>query len=199
VPTYTVGPAPAGVAFIDICSMVGSSRVLRTRDDASERFGDAMSIPFPLRMYDNNVVPPITVSTNGWMSLSNTTSASLGGSIGDPEEPNMTIALAWADLYTRSGGICWGVTGTAPNRKLVVQWDDLHFCCSDDPTVHMTFEAIINEAPAGTNNTLDVIYQRMDGARRSFTAGIENEDGSLFTPISGPFTAPRALRLTPSM
>lgn len=200
--TYSAADAPAGVSFIDVCSMTGSRRTLMTTDDRTVQIpeaGSGVTIPFPLRMYGLDVSAPIAVSSNGWMSLSSTTSTSLGGRIPDPADPNMTLAPFWTDLYTRASGVCYGVVGTAPNRQLVVQWQDLHYCCSDDAAVHLTFEAIINEAPAGSNNVIDFVYQRLDGPMtRMPTAGIENDDGSEGTLVPGMLGAPRAVRFTPS-
>lgn len=193
---YSLSMDPPGVSFIDVCSMTGSRRVLPNVDDSVAMIGTAgdVPVPFPVRVYGLDARPPFTVSSNGWMAFTSTTDA-LSGTIPSPSPPNWLVAGYWRDLITRSNGVCYGVVGTAPNRKYVVQWDDvMHF---SGRSGNLTFEVIINEAPMGTNNTIDVIYQRMDGAMTA-TAGIENDDGSDGVVIPGPFTAPRVVRLTPS-
>jgi hypothetical protein len=200
--TYTLAPSPAGVTFTDVCGTTGSSRTLISRDDGIAMVpetGSPVTIPFPLRMYGVSVTPPLSVSSNGWMSLLPTGVSGLGGTLGHGDEPNLTIAGVWADLVTRDGGVCYATVGSAPNRKFIVQWQDARWCCTDDPTVHLTFQVVINEATPGANNVIDVIYQRLDGTLRSFNAGIEDDEGSAAVPIPGPFTAPRAVRFTPSM
>jgi hypothetical protein len=198
-PVVTYTPStPAGVAFVDVCAMTGVGTALSALDDATVSIPvTGITIPFPLRMYGVDVTPPIAVSTNGWLSLSRTTTTALSGSIPSPTEPNLTIAPLWTDLFSRTPGICYAVLGTAPNRQFVVEWNDEQECCGTMPTTHLTYEAVINEAPMGTNNTIDLVYQRIDGMTRVPVAGIENDDGSIGVTIPGPFTAGRVVRFTP--
>jgi len=198
--TYAAAAAPAGTNWIDICSAPNSRRVLQTVDDRQENIPQpgAPPIAFPVRVYDTVVTPPFTLSSNGWLSFLGGASGPLSGTIPSPSLPNLLVAGYWRDLYTRPNGICYGSTGAAPNRRFVVQWDDLHFCCTNDPAIHMTFEIVIHEVRAPrTNNVIDVIYQRMDGATAPGGAGIENADGTQAAVIQPPFV-PRAVRLMPS-
>lgn len=194
--SYTM--APTAPTWVDICNAPGSRRVLPMVDDREEQAWGA--IPFAVRVWDQPVQPPFTISSNGWMSFVPGANGSLSGTVPARDTPNLTVAGFWRDLYTRASGICYGVTGAAPNRRFVVQWQDLHFCCSDDPAVHLTFEVVVHEArPPRQNNVIDVVYQQMDGAvGQTGGAGIENADGSNGVPIPGPFTGQRAFRFTPS-
>jgi len=200
--TYTGTESPPGITFVDVCAMAGAGRVLVTIDDStvSIPMGTGPAIPFPLRMYGIDAPTTVAVSSNGWMSLTRTTTNALSGRIPAPAEPNLTIAPYWTDTYTRAAGVCYAAVGTAPNRSYIVQWQDLHYCCTDDPMIHMTFEVILHEAAAGANNIIDVVYSRMDGVitGRGAAAGIENDDGSDGVTIAMPFTAPRVVRFTPS-
>ena len=89
--------------------------------------------------------------------------------------PN-SVAAFQDDLYTRATGVCVATVGTSPNRKFVVTWADEHFCCGEDPTVHLTFSLLLSE---GTN-TVDLVYRTMMGGTRasgdSAAVGIINGD-----------------------
>jgi len=104
------------------------------------------------------------------------------------------------DLYTRAAGICVAAVGAAPNRRQIVTFSDVHFCCTDDPTVHMTFSVMLNE---GTN-VIDIVYQTMaglgtDGSRG--TVGVQNGNGTVGTPyrcgIAGSIVSGLAIQFVP--
>jgi hypothetical protein len=210
-PTPTVTYAmstPTGVTFFDACSAAGHGTVPFSSPDDSTATFPASASPFPLRMFGLAAAADVPVCTNGWLSLMATTTTSLSSdSLPSDVPPNLVIAPYWDDLYQRAAGgsmgagsVCYAATGTAPNRRFVVQWNNFHFCCSDDPAVHLTFEVVFNEAATATaNNVIDVVYNRMDGASDPSTAGIENDTGDVGYTISPPFTAPRVVRFTPSM
>ena len=52
--------------------------------------------------------------------------------------------LGRLDLMLRTG-VCTATMGLAPTRQFVIQWSDAHFCCTDDPAVHLNFEVVLNE------------------------------------------------------
>lgn len=199
---YTMSAAPAGVTWVDVCSLPSARHTLVNVDDNDVQVPEmgAPSIPFPIRVWDQVATPPFTVSSNGWMSFMSVTYGPITGTLPSRATPNNTVAPFWTDLHTRSTGICYATVGSAPRRRFVIQWQDLHFCCTDDPSVHLSFEVIINEARRPEqNNVIDVIYNQMDGwQQRPGAAGFENPTGSFALPIPPPFTAPRALRFMPS-
>lgn len=202
--TYTRSN-PTGVAWIDICAQPNSRRIAPMVDDRQEQIpeGGAPPIPFPIRFYDQPVTPPLMVSSNGWMSFlphqgGALSGFTLAGTVPSPTEPNAVVAPYWRDLHTRYSGICYGTTGSPGNRRFVIQWQDLHYCCTDDPAVHLTFEVVIHELRRSQrNNIIDVVYQTMQGAT-SAGAGIENHDGTQGVTIPTPFTAPQVVRFAPS-
>jgi hypothetical protein len=65
------------------------------------------------------------------------------------DSDSMFIAAFWDDLNPEDGGdIYWDVRGTAPNRRLIVEWHSVpHYDAGDD----LTFEVILYE---GSNNIL---------------------------------------------
>jgi hypothetical protein len=200
--TYTITPLAANAGVVDVCALPGARRVLAGVDDQQAMIPEpgAPPIPFPVRFYDTLVTPPFTVSSNGWMSFLPNVSGSLSGTVPNSGAPNMVVAGYWRDLFTRATGICYAPKSTGRERLWVVQWQDAHFCCSDDPSVHLTFEVTIHEARNGrANNVIDVTYSQMDGASgQTAGAGIEDATGAVGIAIPGPFTAPRAFRFTPS-
>jgi hypothetical protein len=201
--SYTLVPSPPGVSFIDVCATPGSRRVLTGVDDATWDIPEASApaIPFPVRLYDAVVRPPFTVASNGWLAFSaGAPMGSLSGSVPSSAAPNLLVAPYWTDLITRGGGICYGVVGAAPNRRWVVEWEDVMEFGGGSQGAHATFEVIVEEAaPPRTNNVIDVAYHQMDGLQRpNAGSGIENQDGSQGVAIPPPFNAPRVVRLLPN-
>jgi hypothetical protein len=73
----------------------------------------------------------------------------------------------WDDLYTAGNGVRYQVFGTAPNRKLVVEWE-VHNCCTVVPA-DKKFQAWLSE----TSNQIHFVYDF--GANvNSSTIGIAN-------------------------
>jgi hypothetical protein len=198
--TYQVSTIPA--AFINVCTMTHRT-ALALQDDAVVNIPAAtgtplITIPFPVRAFNTVYAPPFTVASNGWLSLlPNAPIGPLEATLpsGAPP-PGMVIAPGWSDLALRAAGICYGVVGTAPNRRFVVQWADAYPCCIDTAGTRLAFELLINEAPAGTNNTIDFQYVVLDNAGPLGGVGIENAANTVATSVAGTPVAPAALRLT---
>jgi hypothetical protein len=194
---------PADATFVNACAVPGHATLALPSPDNSFASVPAAAVPFPLRMYDV-ASTAVSASANGWLSLMSTLAVgTVGGPtegpmLPDPAPPNLTVAPYWTDLFQRAGTgqVCYATTGTAPNRSFVVEWSDFHYCCTDDPSVHLTFEVVFHEAAGAANNVIDVIYNEMDGAHAA-NAGIENSTGDVGSVIPGPFTPPRAVRFTP--
>src|SRR5574341_1550536 len=59
------------------------------------------------------------------------------------------VAPFWDDLYSVAGtaqNIFWAVTGTTPNRELVIEWRDVrHFSCDTDGTATVRFQVVFFE------------------------------------------------------
>lgn len=191
---YTAEPAPPEVTFIDACTAPGALTLLPRVDDRAEN----LTLPFAFSFW-GTALPmgaPATVSSNGWIALE-ATRDSLGGRIPDVNPPNGVLAVHWGDNMTRDPGVCLAVLGPPGRRQFVVEWTDQHYCCTDDPMVHLTFEAILSE---GTN-TIDYVYQDLRGARPQ-TVGLENREGtdglSLCAAGMGcPITSGARIRFTP--
>ena len=148
------------------------------------------------------------VSSNCLVMFESGSNAFSNVSIPDASRPDNYIAPFWDDLVVHSSGdIMYQTIGTAPNRKLVVQWSNMSFWTS---TVQLgTIQVILYE---GSNNIqmqyksiIDLSSDRASGGEA--TIGLENVDGTagvlcsydtpgfvesgkavLFTPGGGTYT-----------
>lgn len=132
---------------------------------------------------------PIYVSINGLVSfgtpLAGPTSA-YNTPLPTNSAPNNIIAVFWDDLDASSGGhIYYAVIGTAPNRKIVIQWSNMAF---NGQTANLNFQLQILETETATPYYL--VYGNMtspDAARATgsdATIGVENSTGTKGTQYS---------------
>ena len=168
---YTQTARTTPLPFLDACGAPGHTTLLATVDD--------QSAPAPLAFdfrYWGRTVPAgsmLTIASNGYLSFTPDAAITLGGMLGTSAEPNAVVALHWGDLFTRADGVCVATVGAAPNRRQVVEWSNAHYCCTDDPAVGLTFEAVFTE----TTNEIDLLYRDMRGLR-PLPAGLEDFSGT---------------------
>ena len=142
------------------------------------------TIPFNFSFY-GTTYNQVYVGANGLLGFSSSGLTEYENTdIPNPMAPNATIYPYWDDLDPSAGGsVRIGTQGTAPNRKLVVTWNEIPLYTAWLP---VTFQAILCET------TGDIIFQYKEtqqgdevyGAGRSATIGIENADGSLAAKYS---------------
>ncbi|ABX07050.1 MAG TPA: peptidase S8 [Herpetosiphon sp.] len=108
--------------------------------------------PFPINLYGVSTTD-LRISNNGVMILNNLTglieifNPSLENAI-----HNYVIAPYWDDLDDETGGVYWKVVGEAPNRAVVVQWENRpHYNFWDNTT----FQAVLSEQG-------DILFQYKD-------------------------------------
>lgn len=94
-------------------------------------------------------------------------------------EPNNLIAAVWADLDPSSGTIEYYTTGSAPNRKLVVNFIELPYFNS---TATVTAQIVLEE----TTNiiTINAIDVQADATEQP-TTGIEDATGEEAVTVAG--------------
>jgi hypothetical protein len=132
----------------------------------------------------------VFISSNGFIGFRNTIGDGYkGGSIpnaGDAPYNNL-IALAWTDLDPSAAGASYsyGIVGTAPNRKFVVQWTNVpEYDLAADPTRqktpgsplgHLTGQIVLSE---GSNDiTMYTTSLDISSSFHPVTQGIENFGG----------------------
>ncbi len=108
--------------------------------------------------------------------------------------PTTLVAPMWADLYPIKGtnqNVFWSVTGSAPNRELVIEWRSVPaFACRSDKTETVTFQAVFDENSSsvlfnysnvvfgGTCSDLDYGQYATVGLLSSPSQGVVWSDGS---------------------
>lgn len=110
--------------------------------------------PFPI-LFGGGSFSQLFVSSNGTISVTDPFDDFVnrflvaGGFPSFVQEPTTIIAPWWTDLFPAKGtaqNVFWDVTGTAPNRQLVVEWRNVRsFLCRSDSSANITFEAVFNE------------------------------------------------------
>jgi hypothetical protein len=125
--------------------------------------------------------------SNGFITFSSGMPANVV--YGDPiplaSNPNNLIALAWNDLNPLNAGstINYFTTGTAPNRKLVVNYQTSHYLSPSSPYV---VQAILYE---GTNvieiHTTTISDVSSFDNDATTTQGVENFNGTKAVPVPG--------------
>ncbi len=143
------------------------------------------------------------VNINGMLNFGSGSAEYSNGSLPSPATPNNFIAAFWDDLITEGYNrqtIYYYTAGTAPNRKLIVQWTNMYFF--SNPTLQMgTFQTILYE---GTN-TIHTQYISLQGGPASFgnsaTIGVENSTGTvgvLYSALTESLTNGQCISYTPS-
>jgi len=128
----------------------------------------AVSSPFPIQFGGGNF-SQMFVSSNGTISFTdayagyNNVLLSPDGFPSYVQQPTTLIAPFWMDLFPVKGtseNVFWQVTGTAPNRQLVVEWRNVRsFLCRSDNSATITFEVVFREGSSDILfNYLDTIF-----------------------------------------
>ena len=179
---YTCAEAP--FAWVD----VRPGTRLTTASGSDDNFS-TLAIGFPVSYFGQSYNTAY-VSSNGFLTLGSSAGAGahLNAAVPTFAAPNALVAPFWDDLNPSAvgaaGGVYAGVSGTAPNRTLHLEWFNVpHFSLSGSGTV--TFEVSIKE-------TGEVRFQYQDadfgnatwnfGA--SATAGLERADGVVGRQVS---------------
>jgi len=143
-----------------------------------DSYGGPYSIGFNFLFYGNTITQ-FYVSTNGLLMFGNPTSSYGNDMIptagGDTDN---FIAVLWDDLACYSGNIYYQLFGSAPNRYLVVEWNNVEYLGGSGADL-ITFEAILYEA----NGAMKLQYSDTMGSTpgqdngASATVGIEDSTG----------------------
>jgi len=131
-------------------------------------------LPFPFPFYGTPHTS-LAVATNGPVYFED---AYLGWTNGPiPQDTgrgvNTFIAPLWDGLDVRTGGVYYEVQGSAPNRRVVVEYHRVSSCCGPSPD-DGTWEVILYENGAILMQYLDVTFGDARDYGASATVGIQN-------------------------
>jgi subtilisin family serine protease len=141
-----------------------------------------VSSPFPIQFGGGNF-SQMFVSSNGTISFTdayagfNNVLLTPTGFPSYVQRPTTLVAPFWMDLFPVKGtqeNVFWEVTGTAPNRQLVVEWRNVRsFLCRSDNTATVTFEVVFREGSS------DILFNYLDTIFGGSCAG--QDDGQTAT------------------
>jgi hypothetical protein len=147
-----------------------------------------------------NTYSQFYVSSNGWIGFSaGQTNGYVAQFIPNGGAPKNAILADWEDLFPNTGNMNYYVTGTAPNRVLVFNFNNVpHYGCRSN--LH-TFQIVLHE----TTNRIDINFQSKPlCGGNSATLGLTNITGSQVVPVGGKnatlwsITQGTSYRFTPS-
>ncbi len=121
------------------------------------------------------------ISSNGFLTFGDDNFDSgccQGDLIPSPGTPSNLIAFAWDDLFPPgNGSVTYTTLGTAPNRTLLVSFEEIPFCCNS--TGEVTAQVQLYEG----SNRIEIHSTDVEGV--PMTQGIENIDGSDGIAVDG--------------
>jgi hypothetical protein len=154
---YACAPAPYN--FEDISQDPGAFKLSFLDDDNFQMFDLSFVLPFDLAFF-GRVHDAICVSANGALYFVPYKISFASQPIPSPSYSgvNAFIAPFWDDLVpSAGGGVYTMVKGTAPDRRLIVQWQNVPHISEGTPTPKgVTFEVIFYESSP------DIVVQYKD-------------------------------------
>ena len=173
-----------------------------TGDDVRGVVG-TIALGFPITFYGQTYTQA-HVCTNGFLELVGPSAGTCpfgNAPLPDTERPNAAVYPFWDDLLVdASASIRTDTLGTAPNRRFVIEWRNVHFFL--DTTRRVDFNVVLHE-----NGQIVTQYRNIaaDGREQgnSATIGIENAAGSVALQFSssqavlGPAPAVTSIRYRP--
>jgi hypothetical protein len=130
-----------------------------------DKISSVQTIPFNFK-YGCDVYTQFRASSNGWMSLGNSTLANLNGNDLTTTGNGPILAPLWDDLAVSSTGtVNYRVSGSAPNRVLIIEWRNMRWN-SGATGITLSFQVKLYE----TTNVIEYIY-RWEGGSAAGTGG----------------------------
>jgi len=168
-PTYTPGRSydiqlTAAPAFAAIPGL----NITRVEDDIV----DSVPIGFPFVFY-NQTWTTVNLSTNGNMQF-NTSVTSAGAAFFASTTSTYAPAIAFfhSDMKPSTPEQrTFITTGTPPNRRFIVRYDDVNYCCAAYVAgAGVQLDVILHE----TSNLIDMVYYRVPTGTRNVEIGLQN-------------------------
>ena len=159
------------------------------------------SIGFDFNFFGNSY-NSFYINSNGMINFVDPSFSSTPAAIPSETAPNNFIAAFWDNLTVDPfGSILYRTIGSAPNRKLIVQFRNMGFFGA--PTYMGTFQIILYEGSGAiqTQYRLIILPQNDRATGGQASIGIENSDGTSGAQYTfqapGAISAGKAIRFTP--
>jgi hypothetical protein len=164
---------------------------------------DSIPLGFSFNFY-GNTYDKVNIYANGFIQFgtpqTDPTGSGFfkGAAIASTALPNNIIAFAWTDWSPQlvDGGVRFETRGTAPNRRFVLQFNNVpEYSSCKCATGLLMMQLVLNE---GSNViTIYTNTMKLTNNSQKITQGIENADGTaaLFDSISNPFTGAMVKRV----
>jgi len=163
-----------------------------------------LAAPFPIQ-FGGGSFGQLYISSNGTISFTDAFYDLPGfqldslSSLTFAQQPTTLVAPFWEDLYPAKGSaqnVFWAVTGTLPNRSLVVEWRNVRsFACRSDVSSTIAFQAVFSEGSTNIRfNYADTLFGGACAYQdygQGATIGIQNSSSNFVT-----YTHPREFGLT---
>ncbi len=156
----------------------GAGAVTYNYVDNDDELSNAIPIGFSFNFFGQDYTQ-LKVSTNGFLTfdVSSTGSAFSNQTLPNNNVPNAVVAFMWDDLEL--SGFEYFVTGTAPNRAMVINFDAFHFFSPSAVQAQIVLQETTNEIEIHCINCI------ADDGGPSATQGIENATGTQAFAVPG--------------
>ncbi|MGQ2984708.1 Ig-like domain-containing protein [Flavobacterium sp.] len=174
-----------------VLGAVGSDDQVFNNNTTGET-GSITNTGFPIGfsfVYDGVAYDKFAVNYNGWIKLGTGSfaieSTSTPLSSGTASISNV-ISGAGTDMQGQAGSeLSYALVGSAPNRKLVVQWKNVKRYTTGAQTSSINYQIVLNE----TSNVVEVVYGSMATSSTAATAwvaevGIKGPNNTFATNIN---------------
>ncbi|MFN8310357.1 MAG: gliding motility-associated C-terminal domain-containing protein [Chitinophagales bacterium] len=199
VPTYNVSAIPySPIAAPGTTNPIATTSGGCTFND--DYYSNPITFPFPFQ-YFCSTVNTFQASLNGYLTLNGAPVCASYGNTTMPAAaaPNNVVALGWQDMNVQNAtsSIDYFVSGTAPNRILVVRYNNMRHYSST--TQKLDGQVLFYE---GTN--VIEMHVNTDGYTGAHSQGIENANGTVAYNLSGrnnqtySISSPDGVRFTPN-
>lgn len=137
-----------------------------------------VDLPFPVPFY-GRTHRKATVFQSGALGFTTTNPATRAAPLVGGNGPNGSLHPFWENLrYDAEAGVYWTATGTAPHRRLVVEWRNaLLYDSFGGPAQRLSFAAVVGE-----DGTSSFHYKDSNGTGREngsrASVGIKNATGT---------------------
>ncbi len=157
------------------------------------------NIGFTFNYFGNNYTQ-FYASSNGWIGFSaGQTNGYVAQFLPNGSAPKNAIIADWEDLFPSTGQMNYYVTGSAPNRKMIFNYNAVPFYGCRSTVV--TWQIVLSE----TTNEIDInVLSKPQCGGSGATMGLTNINGNPVVPVGGKnavawsITTPTSYRFTPS-